>query len=268
MSDTWRAVILGIVEGLTEFLPVSSTGHLVLVQPLLDLQSGDEFWSGAFNIFIQIGAILAVIIYFWRRLWRLAAHPGGRPLRDHILVKLFVAFLPAAVTGLLFHRYIEDHLEFPLPVAGALIAGGVAILLIERRRTRPTVLDAGDITLAQAFLIGVAQCAALFPGVSRAAATIMGGLLVGLSTAAAAEFSFFLAIPTLTAAGMFALLKHLDRIHHQEGFLLTVGFGVSFVTAWVVVAAFMRFIRTHRFTAFAVYRIILGIVVIALCNRL
>jgi len=263
MNDVVRAIVLGIVEGLTEFLPISSTGHMILVEPLLGIPSGDPFWSGVFDIFIQIGAILAVMIYFCRRLWKLMAHPGNKPIYEHLLVKLFVAFLPAAVVGLLFHKQIEDYLKHPLPVAIALIVGGVLIFVIERYCTRPWIRDAGDISLWHALFIGVAQCVALFPGMSRSAATIMGALLVGLSTAAAAEFSFFLAIPTLTAAGLFSLLKRLDEVHSEQGFLLTVGFGVSFITAWIVVAAFMKFIQSHKFTSFAIYRIVLGVIVIA-----
>ncbi len=267
MSDTVRAIVLGIVEGLTEFLPISSTGHMVLVEPLLGIQGGDPFWN-AFDIFIQIGAILAVILYFWRRLWRLTFHPAEQPIHQHFLVKLFIAFLPAAVLGKLAGDFIEGYLKFPLPVALALIVGGIGILLIERVSTRPKVSDAGTITLTQAFLIGVAQCAALWPGMSRAAATIMGGLLVGLSTAAAAEFSFFLAIPTLVAAGGYSLLKHRHDIHGEGALLLGIGFFVSFVVALLVVAAFMRYIQTHKFRPFAIYRIVLGLVVLAVMNRL
>ncbi|MBN1492177.1 MAG: undecaprenyl-diphosphate phosphatase [Phycisphaerae bacterium] len=262
MTDILRAIVMGIVEGLTEFLPISSTGHMILTAPLLGIPSGDPFWGGVFDIFIQIGAILAVVVYFWRRMWRLTLHPADKPIYEHILVKLFVAFLPAAVVGLLFADFIESKLKFPLPVAAALIVGGFGILLIEWWFTKPKVSDAGRITLGQAFGVGLAQCFSLFPGMSRSASTIMGGLIVGLSAPAAAEFSFFLAIPTMVAAGGYSLLKHLDEVQRQQVLLLAVGFVVSFLVAWVVVAAFMRFIQTHKFRGFAYYRIAVGAVVI------
>ncbi len=266
MSDVIRAVILGIVEALTEFLPVSSTGHMILVMPLLGINEGDagfHFWNGAFDIFIQLGAILAVVIYFWRRLWRLTFHPANTPWYEHILTKLFVAFLPAAIIGLLAADYIELYLKNPLVVAGALVVGGILILLIEYYVRHPRITDAGTISLRIALLIGFAQCLAMIPGTSRSGATIMGALLLGLSPAAAAEFSFFLAIPTMYAAGIYSLLKHLNEIHTEQITLLAIGFVVSFVFAWIIVAAFMRFIQSHKFTSFAIYRIIIGGVVLA-----
>lgn len=290
MTDPLRAIILGIVEGLTEFLPVSSTGHMILVEPLLGIRQGDPFWSEAFDIFIQIGAILAVLIYFWRRLLRLALNtkptinstgtiqqrksPVGvleyasqptapaDPWYEHILVKLMVAFLPAAVVGKLAGDFIEQHLKTPPVVAGALIVGGLGIILIERFARTPKYHDAGKIPLRIALAIGVAQCLAMIPGTSRSAATIMGALVLGLSVPAAAEFSFFLAIPTMFAAGFYSLFKHRHDIHSEQIALLGLGFSVAFVVALVVVAAFMRFIQTHRFTSFAIYRIVLGFLVI------
>jgi undecaprenyl-diphosphatase len=301
MHDMWRAVILGVVEGITEFLPVSSTGHLILVDTMLGLRDDDPFWSGTFDIFIQIGAILAVMIYFWRRLWRLIFHyhkppaenpapgstaghlfphkaPSGaavleyapaspavaRAWWDHILVKLFVAFIPAAVVGLLASDFIEARLKNAAVVATALVLGGIGILVIEKVVRHPRWHDAGTIPLRIALFIGIAQCAALIPGTSRSAATIMGALLVGLSPVAAAEFSFFLAIPTMIAAGIYSLLKHLDQIEPHQFGVLAVGFVVSFIVALAVVAAFMRFIQTHRFTVFAVYRILVGIIVLGI----
>lgn len=293
-NDIFRAIILGIVEGLTEFIPVSSTGHMILVEPLLGIKEDDLFWTGTFDIFIQVGAILAVLLYFWRRLYRLVVKPGTKRYliegksgnvafpdsrvleyatvrpeaartvwQDHILVKLFVAFLPAAIVGVLAGDLIETYLKTPLVVAGALVAGGVAILLIERFSQSSRYTDAGTIPLRIALMIGVAQCLALIPGTSRSAATIMGALLLGLSAPAAAEFSFFLAIPTMFAAGGYTLLKHLDKIEREQFAVLGLGFSVAFVVALIVVAAFMRFIQTHRFTPFAIYRIVLGGIVLA-----
>ncbi len=262
MTDTIRAIILGIVEGLTEFLPVSSTGHMILVLPLIGIDAQtDVFWNDVFNFFIQIGAILAVVIYFWRRLWRLTFHPPQAHWHEHILLKLFVAMVPAGVLGVLFDDFMKEHLMTVPVVATALVLGGVAILLIERFVRQGRYPDAGTIPLRVAFMIGVIQCLAMIPGTSRSGATIMGALLLGLSPVAAAEFSFFLAIPTLLGAGMLSLLK--GDVQPEQTALLAVGFVTSFVVAWVVVAAFMRFIQNHRFTAFAVYRIIIGVVFIA-----
>ncbi len=266
MFDIFRAVILGIVEGLTEFLPVSSTGHMILVMPLLGLDESDpsfRFWNGAFDIFIQLGAILAVLIYFWQRLWRLTFRPAGTRWHEHILVKLLAAFLPAAVIGLLAGDFIEEQLKNPRVTACALVVGGIAILLIEYFVRHPRITDAAAISLRLAFAIGLIQCLAMIPGTSRSGATIMGALALGLAPAAAAEFSFFLAIPTMFAAGGYSLLKHLNDIKGEQWTLLAVGFVVAFAVAWVVVAGFMRFIQSHKFTSFAVYRIILGIVVLA-----
>lgn len=262
MSDVFKAVILGVVEGLTEFLPVSSTGHMILVMPWLNISEGDPFWNDVFNFFIQIGAILAVVIYFWRRLWTLTFTPPDRKWHEHILFKLFVAMIPAGVLGVLLDDYMKKHLMTVPVVAAALIIGGIAILVIEAVVKHPKRTDAGLIPVRIAFLIGLIQCLAMIPGTSRSGATIMGALLLGLTPAAAAEFSFFLAIPTLLGAGLLSLVKGLDQIEPGQGTPLAVGFVVSFLVAWLVVAAFMRFIKTHKFTSFAIYRIILGVFVL------
>ena len=263
MNDIVRAIILGIIEGLTEFLPVSSTGHMILAMPPLGIAQGDPFWNDVFNFFIQIGAILAVVIYFWKRLWNLTFHPTGKVWHEHILFKLFVAILPAGVLGVLLDDFMKEHLMRVPIVASALVLGGVAIIMIERVVKQPKYADAAMIPLRIAFLIGLIQCLAMIPGTSRSGATIMGALLLGLSTTAAAEFSFFLAIPTLLGAGALSLIKGIDKINAEQVAPLAVGFVVSFVVAWVVVAVFMRFIKTHKFTSFAVYRIVVGIVVLA-----
>jgi len=262
MTDGLRAIILGIVEGLTEFLPISSTGHMILVEPLLGISQGDVFWTEVFDIFIQLGAILAVMIYFWRPLWRLTFHSSAPSWKEHILVKLLVAFLPAAVVGKLAGDWIVEHLKTPPVVAGALLAGGIAILVIERVVRHPRYHAASGVPLAIALGIGLAQCLAMIPGTSRSAATIMGGLALGLTPAAAAEFSFFLAIPTMYAAGLYSLYRHRADVSADQFALLGLGFAVAFVVALVVVAGFMRYIQTHKFTPFAVYRIILGAAVI------
>lgn len=266
MNDILRAVILGIVQGLTEFLPVSSTGHMILTMPLLGIHASDptfRFWNGAFDIFIQLGSILAVLIYCWRRLWRLTLNPSDAPWHGHFLVKLLIAFLPALLVGYLGHHFIEEHLKVPSVVAGALIVGGILILVIQKAVKKTFINDVGAVSLPRAAIIGLVQCLSLLPGTSRSGATIMGALSVGMAPAAAAEFSFFLAIPTMFAAGLFSLYKHRHEISGEQLIPLAVGFVVSFVVAWAVVAAFMRFIQTHRFTVFAIYRIVLGIVVLA-----
>jgi undecaprenyl-diphosphatase len=269
MPDTWRAIILGIIEGLTEFLPISSTGHMILAEPLLGIKSAVmdagkvRFWKEVFDIFIQIGAIMAVVLYFWRRLWQLTFKSNGTPWQDHILVKLFIAFLPAAIIGLLAGHWITEHIKTPPVVAGALIVGGALIILIERRMRHARFNSAASVPLLTAFLIGVAQCFGMIPGTSRSAATIMGALLLGLTPVAAAEFSFFLAIPTMFAAGFYSLYKFRHDVPPDQLGLLGLGFSVSFVVALLVVAGFMRYIQTHKFTPFAHYRFVLGAVVIA-----
>ena len=260
MDDMIRAAIMGVVEGVTEFLPISSTGHMILFERPLGIVESD-FWK-AFEVVIQTGAILAVVVYFWQRLWKLAIHPAGKPWQEHIAVKLFVAFLPAAVIGLLAGKWIQEHLFDWRVVAATLVLGGVGILVIEAVIRHPRIHDAAEISLKTAFLIGLAQCVAMIPGTSRSAATIMGALLLGLTPAAAAEFSFFLAIPTLLAAGGYSLLKYAHILHREEMGMLLVGFGVSFVVALAVVRFLMKFIQTHKFTLFAVYRIILGAIVV------
>lgn len=269
MNDIWRTIILSIVEGLTEFLPVSSTGHMILVEPLLGIREGSmepariQFWKELFDIFIQTGAILAVVLYFWRKLWRLTFHSPSPTWREHILFKLFVAFLPAAIIGLLAGNWITENLKNPPVVAAALIVGGVAILVIERVVRVPRYQTAGGVPLRTAFIIGCIQCLAMIPGTSRSGATIMGALAMGLTPAAAAEFSFFLSIPTMFAAGGYSLFKHRHELAADQFALLGLGFVVSFVVALLVIAAFMRYIQTHKFAPFAVYRIMIGGVVLA-----
>ena len=261
MNDIIRSVILGIIEGLTEFLPISSTGHMILASPALEIDLEEPFWK-SYIYFIQVGAILAVVIYFWPRLWKLTVHPPDKPLHQHLLVKLGVAFMPAAVFGLLLNDVLEEHLEHAVPVAVALIVGAALIELIERKYDRPVTLRTEEMTLKQALLIGCAQCLAMIPGTSRSGATIMGGLVVGLSAPAAAEFSFFLAIPTICAAGGYSLFKHREALTADNAVVLTVGFVVSFAVAYVVVASFMRYIQTHKFRPFVIYRVLLGITVL------
>lgn len=262
MGDSLRAAILGIVEGLTEFLPVSSTGHMILAMPLLGVDGASDPWP-SFLYFIQIGAIFAVILYFLPALVRqIATRPAGG-VGDHLLTKLLVAMAPSAVIGLSFDDVAEKYLERPVPVAAALIVGGGVMIWIERRYRKTTGPSIEQVTLRQAFFVGLAQCVAIIPGTSRAMATIMGGLVVGMPGATAAEFSFYLAIPTLCGAGLLRIVKHREALTGDHLETMAVGFMLSFLVAWAVVAAFMKYIRTRPLWPFAVYRIGLGVVVLA-----
>ncbi len=270
MNEILIAVVLGIVEGFTEFLPVSSTGHLILVGNWLNFTGAK---ANAFNIFIQLGAIFAVVGYFRQRLWRVvtavlgksvAGNPNGMPPAEarRFLLAVLAAFIPAAVFGLLLEDIIDKLLFDPQPVAAALIVGGVAMLVIEQYRPQPKTEVAETLTLSQALWVGIAQCAALIPGVSRSAATIMGGLLTGLTHAAAAEFSFFLSIPTLAAASLYKLLQIAPQLSADDVTIFAAGFIISMIVAWVVIAGFMAFIKRHSFRVFAWYRIVFGVVIL------
>lgn len=261
MSDLIRAVILGVIEGLTEFLPVSSTGHMIVAMPWLGVDGSQDPWP-AFLYFIQIGAIAAVIVYFWRSLWRQTLSKPAGGMHNHLIVKLVVGVAPAAAIGLPFNDWVEANFEKPVPVAIALILGAGVMFWIERSCRRPAGRGIEQVTLRDAFLIGLMQCVSIIPGTSRAMATIMGGMLVGLPAATAAEFSFYLAIPTLMGAGMVRLIKDRDALTADHAAVLAVGFIVSFVVAWLVVAAFMRYIQRRSLAPFAVYRVILGLVVL------
>jgi undecaprenyl-diphosphatase len=261
--ETWKTVVMGVVEGLTEFLPVSSTGHMILVGHWIRFPAE---LAKTFDVFIQLGAILAVVLYYRCRLaaWIATLRVAGAA--RHPIVLVGVAFLPAAALGFLTHRWIKAHLFHPSSVAAALIAGGFAMDWIERNRRPASTQEVEDMTMAQAVAVGAFQCLALFPGVSRSAATIMGGLLVGLSLPASAEFSFFLAIPTMCAASGYALLKVLPALSVADAGQLALGFGVAFVVALGVVASFIRYIQSHGFRPFAIYRIVLGAIVLAVAR--
>ena len=253
-----RAVILGVIEGLTEFLPVSSTGHMVLANPLLGVDSERPTWK-VFLFVSQIGAILAVILYFWRDLWRQTFTPAKLGWHNHLVTKLFVAFLPAAIVGVSLDDYFEPLEKQPMAVAAALIVGGIAMEILERcfRKTGEMRID--DVTLRQALLIGIAQCVSIWPGVSRAAATIVGGLIVGLPPRVAAQFSFYLAIPTILGAGAKRLMDNWGLLSADGATVILVGTVVAFFVALGVVATFLPYVQRHRFTPFAIYRIVLGV---------
>ncbi|MCK6456889.1 MAG: undecaprenyl-diphosphate phosphatase [Phycisphaerae bacterium] len=261
MTDVVKAAILGVVEGLTEFLPVSSTGHMILAMPWLRIDAERPEWK-AFLYFIQIGAILAVVVYFGRTLIREIFHRPAGGWSDHLLVKLAAATVPAAAVGLPLNDWVERHLETPVFVACALIVGAGAMEWIERRRHSRALSGVRDVTLRQSILIGVAQVVSIVPGTSRAMATIFGGLLVGLPRATATEFSFYLAIPTLLGAGMLKVVKHREHLRGSDAAMLAAGFAVAFIVALLVIDGFMRFVKRHGFRVFAVYRVILGLAVL------
>jgi undecaprenyl-diphosphatase len=253
-----KAVLLGIVEGMTEFLPVSSTGHLIITGDFIGF-TGER--AKTFEIFIQLGSILG-LVWLYRHKVIDVATTLHRPQSQRFVLNLFIAFLPAAVIGLLLHQTIKAYLFNPASVAGALIVGGIIILLVERRKTAPRIHSVDDLTPLDAFKVGIAQCCALYPGVSRSGATIMGGLLTGLSRTAATEFSFFLAIPTMFAATLYELYKSRDLLHAEDAIIFAAGFIAAFLTALVVVKLFLAYVARHDFTWFAWYRIGFGVLVL------
>lgn len=251
----WQAVVMGIVEGITEFLPVSSTGHLILTSAWLDFWTEDK--RAVFEVAIQLGAILSVCYEYRARLWGVVSQLHTAPAQ-RFTVNVAVAFLPAAILGFLFLKAIKAHFFNPTSVAIALIVGGVVILWAERRQHNVRVQSVDDMDWTDALKIGLAQCLALVPGTSRSGATIIGGLLFGLSRTVAAEFSFFLAIPTMFAATLYDSYKHRELFAVADLPIIAIGFVVSFVVALAVIRALMRFITRHDFTVFAWYRIAFG----------
>lgn len=267
--DPAIAALLGVVEGLTEYLPVSSTGHLILVGALFGQASEG---TAAFEIVIQLGAVLAVVVEYRRLLGEqfrnlFARRPGSFAL----FTALGLAFAPAAIVGFLLHRAIKERLFAPLPVAGALIAGGLVMIAIERTRAKRGArgLDGLEhVTPKRALLIGLGQCFALWPGTSRSMTTIVAGQLAGLSTATAAEFSFLLALPTLGAATLYEGYKARHELGAEVGSLsVAIGLVVSFVVAWAVIALFIRYLKRRGLEPFGWYRIALGIAVFFAMTR-
>lgn len=255
-----QALILGVVEGLTEFLPVSSTGHLIVVGDAIGF-TGER--AKTFEIFIQLGSILGVVWFYRARVTELVTGLHRKPEQRFVL-NLFIAFLPAAIIGLALHKYIKAYLFSPITVSAALIVGGFLILVIERwhqhRGARVNSMD--EMTPMDAFKVGIAQAFSLVPGTSRSGATIMGGLLTGLSRTTATEFSFFLAMPTMFAATLYDLYKNMNLLRADDIPHFAVGFIVAFATALVVVKLFLSYVTRHNFTPFAWYRIGFGVLVL------
>lgn len=257
--DWWLPVLLGVVEGLTEFLPVSSTGHLILTAAALGFTG--EF-AKTFQVAIQFGAILAVVAYFRDRLLALVSTLPSDPGARSISLAVVVAVLPAGAVGFVAHDAIKAYLFNTGTVAVALVAGGLAILAIEGRRTTNGISRLEAVDFRAALWVGVAQCLSLIPGVSRAGATIMGGLLAGMDRKTASEFSFFLALPTMLAATVYDGYKSRTLLVEENMVWLILGLASAFVTALAVIAVFMRFIQRHTFRVFAYYRIALGVILL------
>ena len=256
MNEWLAALILGLVEGATEFIPVSSTGHLALAKELMGLE--DPKWN-AFIVLIQLGAILAVVALYFQRLWSVILRLPSDPAARRFVVAVLVAFFPAVVTGLLFHDFISTVLlESPMVICVSLIVGGFALLALERFAPAPRTTDAMNLNWKEAIGVGLFQCLALIPGVSRSGATIAGGLMLGLDKRAAAEFSFFLAIPTM--AGAFALdaWESRDLITVDYMGVIALGFVVSFVSGAFVIKTMLDYVQKHGFGVFAWWRIIVG----------
>jgi undecaprenyl-diphosphatase len=255
-----QVIILGILEGLTEFIPVSSTGHLILMQAALGFEGPP---GRVFEIAIQLGAILAVVVLYFRKLWGVLIGLPSDPAARHFTAAILLAFLPAAMIGALAHGFIKSVLFSPWVVAVSLIVGGIAILLIERARPTATIHAVERLPLGRALAIGGIQCLAMIPGVSRSGATIMGALLLGVDRRTAAEFSFFLAIPTMVGATVYDLYKNRGTLTFDDATIIAVGLLVAFVAALLVVRAVVGFVARHGFAPFAWYRIGLGLVALA-----
>ncbi|MBQ8054270.1 MAG: undecaprenyl-diphosphate phosphatase [Lachnospiraceae bacterium] len=270
-----KAILFGIVEGVTEWLPVSSTGHMILLEEFVKLNvfnDNQEFWD-LFLVVIQLGAILAVVILFWKTIWpfkKVKTRSGKTKIifRQSILIlwlKVLVACIPAAVVGILFDDWIDEHFYNPIVVSIMLILVGVLFIIIEtvNKNKVPRVDRLRDLTFKDAFLIGLFQLiAAIFPGTSRSGATILGGLMIGVSRAVASKFTFILAIPVMFGASLLKIVKYGFRFSGYELIILGVGMLVAFLVSMVIISFLMNYIRKHDFKVFGVYRIILGALVL------
>lgn len=256
-----KAAVMGIVEGLTEFLPISSTGHLILAGSLLG-GFGDNRGK-VFEIAIQTGAIFAVILVYWQKIRSTVVALPRQPKAQRLALNIFIGFLPAVVLGLLFGKVIKAHLFIPTVVASTFIIGGFIILWAEKRPPGSIRVEhVDDMTPWDALKVGLVQCFAMIPGTSRSGSTIIGGMLLGLSRQAATDFSFFLAIPTLIGAGLYSVYKERAALSMADVPLFAVGLVFSFISAWLCVRWLLRYISSHSFTPFAWYRIAFGILVL------
>lgn len=256
MTDWLIAIIMGLVEGLTEFIPVSSTGHLLLLGHFLGFESKGK----TFEIVIQLGALLAIISVYFNKLWHLATHFHSDPEARRFVIGLLVAFIPAVVIGFTAYDFIKQVLfETPLVICIALIVGGFLLLWLDRMKKMPVYLDADKYPLRVYFLIGLFQCLAMVPGVSRSGATIAGGLLLGTNKRSAAEFSFFLALPTMGSAVFWDLLQNRNALNFDDIGLIVIGFVTAFISGLAVVKFLLDFISQRGFAPFAWWRIVVGV---------
>ena len=255
-----KAAIMGIVEGLTEFLPISSTGHLILAGSLMGFVGNK---AKVFEIAIQTGAIFAVMLVYWQKIRTTLVALPSSPQAQRFALNVFIGFLPAVVLALLFGKYVQEHFFTPVIVATTFIVGGFIILWAEKRPASATrVQSIDDMTPTDALKVGLVQCLALIPGMSRSGSTIIGGMLMGLSRKAATDFSFFLAMPTLIGAGVYSLYKERAALSMADVPLFAVGLIFSFISAWLCVRWLLRFISSNSFVPFAWYRIVFGIIVL------
>ncbi|OTG91788.1 undecaprenyl-diphosphate phosphatase [Acinetobacter sp. ANC 3813] len=255
-----KALFLGLIEGLTEFLPISSTGHLILFGHLIDFQSDS---GRVFEVVIQLGAILAVCwLYRQKIIDLMRGFFTGDVHAKRFAINVLVAFIPAVIIGVLAVDFIKQVLFSPLVVASALIIGGLIIFMVEAKELKPKTIEATDVSLKQAILIGFVQCLAMIPGTSRSGATIIGGILSGLSRKAATEFSFFLAMPTMLGAATYDLIRNADILTSDNFINITVGFVAAFIAALLVVKALVKFVEKHTLRVFAWYRLVLGVIIL------
>lgn len=255
--NTIEAIIIAIVEGITEFLPISSTGHMIITSSLLHIE--DDAFTKLFEVAIQLGAILAVVVLYWKKFFDFK--------RWQFYIKLLVAVSPALLLGFLFSDKIDELLESPLTVAITMLLGGIVLLFIDKVFTNHTIEKEEDISWSRAFMIGVWQCIAMIPGVSRSAATIIGGMQQQLTRKLAAEFSFYLAVPTMFAATGYKLLKGYKLIHAEQIKLLLIGNVVAFIVALIAIKFFIEYLQKHGFRLFGYYRIIAGIILLVLIYK-
>src|ERR1043166_7541139 len=258
LFDLIKAIVLGVVEGFTEFLPVSSTGHLLLLQHFFGF--GDDDFGKTFVVLIQLGAILAILSIYFQRLWQIALGALTDPAPRRFIIGVLIAFLPAAIIGAALHGFIKGVLFNPWIVCVSLIVGGGVLLWVDRLQVGPVHHDATAFPLPTYFIIGLCQCLAMIPGVSRSGATIVSAMLLGADRRSAAEFSFYLAMPTMAGAFVYELYKSWHQIAAASPFIVAVGFVVSFIAAWIVVKTFLDYVSSHGFSLFGWWRIVVGAV--------
>lgn len=256
----FKAIIMGIVEGITELLPISSTGHLILAAELMNFMEGNK--RVVFEIFIQMGAMLAVVWEYRQKIFSSLLGIGKPGVERNLYINVSLAFFPAAFIGFIFSDFILEVLFSPYVVAAGFIIGGLAIMWVEKYAYKPVINDMDQLTYLDALKVGLCQCLALIPGTSRSGATIIGGMYFGLSRRASTEFSFFLAIPMISAASLFSLWDAREQLAWADAGILAIGFVVSFITAFIVMRALLKFVSTHTYMAFAWYRIAFGLLIL------